>query len=394
MEISTLMAFAQEAKRIKLKKAKIQVAKLVIAAALIEMHSRMRVSNKLTRADLIHPSQSSWYVLRDSRSDAGFLDAMGVNVAGLETLLRAFSPYYEVRSGPGRVGRPPALPDKGAALACVLHFYRTSLELVSLCEIFGLPRATLSRVLENGEAALERALRDLSDARVTWPSFEKQQEMAARIKARHPLLDGRFGFVDGKNYKVEQSGDVEIQNGDYNGILCALRFFLGHDFRLFFIGWHHCCYVTGVFAFGADGCIFWGKHNFPGSWNDAETSRGLQARLLNPDLTLAGHGLIADTAFPTLEGKIQTPLKDNDWARIPHALRRQAREVSRQITTARQAIEWGMGATLKVFRQLDKKLSSDRLERGRRLENVHRLYNFRVRTTGISQIRSVYYGSE
>ena len=87
------------------------------------------------------------------------------------------------------------------------------------------------------------------------------------------------------------------------------------------IGWLHSHFVTGVLAFGVDGCIIWGKHNSPGSWNDSEMSRDLQDNLLDDELTAGGLGLLADSAFPTLHGAILTPLKQNDWSIIePHRM--------------------------------------------------------------------------
>ena len=44
----------------------------------------------------------------------------------------------------------------------------------------------------------------------------------------------------------------------------------------------------------------------------------------------------------------------------------------------------------KVFRILLKRLPYNQSKRGRLLRVVYRLYNFRVRTTGISQIRNYF----
>jgi hypothetical protein len=158
------------------------------------------------------------------------------------------------------------------------------------------------------------------------------------------------------------------------------------------LGWLHAVLITGVFAFGADGCIFWAKHNFPGSWNDAEMSRGFQERLLDPERTDARMCVMADTAFPSLQGKIISPLRSNDWEAVPAEVQQAVRRVSQQITFARQAAEWGMGAAEKIFRQLQLPLPFQPEVRALRLNTVCRLYNYRVRTTGISEIRSVYYG--
>ena len=138
----------------------------------------------------------------------------------------------------------------------------------------------------------------------------------------------------------------------------------------------------------------WAKHNNPGSWNDSEMSRDLQGNLLNPRKTRSSHGLLADSAFPTMEGAIITPLRTTDWRNVPPERLAAVEAMNRQVVAARQAAEWGMGAVPRVFRVLDKKLHWDKYVRRRLLINIHRLYNLRVRMTGISQIRSVFYEAE
>ncbi|RHZ09862.1 hypothetical protein DYB28_004354 [Aphanomyces astaci] len=68
----------------------------------------------------------------------------------------------------------------------------------------------------------------------------------------------------------------------------------------------------------SDGTTVWGRHNFVGSWNDADTSSPLRAKLLDEKFTLRGHGVVSDSAFPvsgSMLGKIRTPLKDGDLDR-------------------------------------------------------------------------------
>jgi hypothetical protein len=66
-------------------------------------------------------------------------------------------------------------------------------------------------------------------------------------------------------------------------------------------------------------------------------------------------------------------------------------KMSAAITSIRQAAEWGMGAVEKVYKRLQLDLPYNQKTRAQRLENIHRLYNFRVRQTGISQIRSTFF---
>ena len=75
--------------------------------------------------------------------------------------------------------------------------------------------------------------------------------------------------MDGKNYRVQEPSNVDLQNAMYNG-------------------WLHTVFLTGVLCFGVDGTIIWGKHNCVGSWNDGDTSSELQLKLLNKDCIRLG----------------------------------------------------------------------------------------------------------
>ncbi|ETL37704.1 hypothetical protein L916_10651 [Phytophthora nicotianae] len=117
----------------------------------------------------------------------------------------------------------------------------------------------------------------------------QQRQWSRQVQAKEPLLEGVWGFVDGKNYRVQSPTDAYLQNAHYNVL------------------------VTGTLCYGVDGTLVWGRHNLPGSWNDGETSRQLQLRLADPLWTVEGCGVVADSAFPVsraLFGRIRTPLKD------------------------------------------------------------------------------------
>ena len=137
----------------------------------------------------------------------------------------------------------------------------------------------------------------------------------------------------------------------------------------------------------------WAKHNFAGSWNDGEMSREFQEKIARDDINLPGHGVVSDSAFPVkdnLFSRIMTPLKEGDEMRAPENVRYAMLTMSAAITSVRQAAEWGMDAVGKVYRILQRKLPYNPIIRGRRLTILMLLYNYRVRTTGISQIRSYF----
>lgn len=138
--------------------------------------------------------------------------------------------------------------------------------------------------------------------------------------------------------------------------------------------------------------MIWGRHNCPGSWNDGEMSRALQERLDDPRRGGPGMKIASDSAFPVsgrCAGRIVTLIKEGDSDRLPPECRLGMQAMSDSITSLRQAAEWGMGSSVKVYRQLALPLPYNPGVRGRRLVNIFKLYNYRVRRTGISQIKNV-----
>ena len=197
-------------------------------------------------------------------------------------MLKEFSKHFHFKSGCGRKGRPPKVKDKHCVLGLLLHTYCSPADGKTWCELFGLPPATLYRYLDNAEAALDLALQQLDLAQISWPTFTEQRESAKLVRAKDKLIKGRFGFVDGKNYSVQEPTNSELQNAMYNG-------------------WLHAVLITNVVCFGVCGCIIWARLNFYGSWNDAAMSMSLRVKLANPVKTLNSHGLLADTAFLSRE---------------------------------------------------------------------------------------------
>ena len=143
----------------------------------------------------------------------------------------------------------------------LLHFYNGTMEQKTLCEIFGIPPSTQSRVMINAENALAASIPQLHEARIVWPTPAQQEEWSAIITAREPLIENKWGFIDGKNFRVQEPTDTDMQNAMYNG-------------------WLHSVFVTGCLCYGVDGTLVWGSHNYPGSWNDSVTSFKFQTKII------------------------------------------------------------------------------------------------------------------
>ncbi|KAJ3076308.1 hypothetical protein HDU98_004292, partial [Podochytrium sp. JEL0797] len=262
-------------------------------AALFVIRSRLRARNCLVSAALGDPNNGSWQAIYRSNHEGSFITATSLTQRAFEDLLAEFSKHYEVKSGPGRRGRPPKASHKSTVLGLLLCFYTGTADSQSLCMSFALPPSTFRRLLAKAEIALHHTLRNLADARIAWPSFEQQREWGDLVNMKESLLANKFGFVDGKNYDVQSPSDIDEQNCMYNG-------------------WLHAALITGVLCFAPDGCIIWMKHNCPGSWNDGENCRDLCKRLLDEGKTLREYGIVADTAFAAsnnMFGKIVTPTK-------------------------------------------------------------------------------------
>lgn len=107
-----------------------------------------------------------------------------------------------------------------------------------LCQLFGLPPATLTRYLQWSLALLDVVLRGIPAASFSWPSVERMRQLS-ECTMQHlttgKLPFGAFGFVDGLKLPVGTSGQREVENAQYNGWTCShYRFQLLSDAPSFF----------------------------------------------------------------------------------------------------------------------------------------------------------------
>ncbi|ETM00721.1 hypothetical protein L917_02578 [Phytophthora nicotianae] len=86
-----------------------------------------------------------------------------------------------------------------------------------LCLQFGVPPATLSRAINAAEKALRLPLQECPLFRITWPSLSRQRALSKLVSLKQPLLTHAWGFLDGKNYRVQSPSDTDLQNANYNG---------------------------------------------------------------------------------------------------------------------------------------------------------------------------------
>ncbi|KAG9088685.1 hypothetical protein FRC07_012487 [Ceratobasidium sp. 392] len=244
--------------------------------------------------------------------------------------------------------------DASGGLGLVLHWLRSAMSETALAEIFALVPSVLDRYLRFGLRILLSVLRNMGDARITWPSHLRMNYYSTIIHSRHPLVEGAFGFMDGLSLPVSVSADPELEKATYNG-------------------WLHTHKISNIFVFAPDGTIIAATLNAPGK----------------------DQFLIADSAFPRtspiIRARIRTPFKRNAVLPANPDLREAAIQYSNALVSARQAAEWGMRSLQGSFGRLRVPLNiNDPDGRAILLETVVRLHNLRTQLVGVNQIRTVY----
>ena len=129
-----------------------------------------------------------------------------------------------MKSGPGKRGHPPRIVAKHAVLALLLHYFTHGTEHKTLCEIFAVVPSTFSRVLANAEEAFYKALKNIPDEAVKWPSIQLQQQWTQLTNEREPLIEGVFEFVDGSEFNSLQMpiSKKAMYNGRVRQIDCHM----------------------------------------------------------------------------------------------------------------------------------------------------------------------------
>jgi len=350
----------------------------------IQAAARRTTRRFLRRADLLPDpkGQTSWMAIFNSRADHVYITTMGLDVATFDLLLDSgFRQNWMTRTvsrddvnTAGFSRRRRRLLEASGGLGLVLHYLNSAAEEVELQMIFALTPSSCSRYIRFGLNTLSLTLSKMPAAQIRWPTERQMQEYSDMIETRHgSILRGGFGFVDGLNLKVQTSSDPMVENMTYNG-------------------WLHGHFISSVIAFAPTGEIIYLVTNCPGSWHDAKIASSLYDKL--QERTNDPFFLLADTAFPrsdSLRSRIKSPLKTN--VRLPTDARERAAalDLSAEVTSARQAAEWGMRAIQGSFGRLSVPLPiEDDRYRAQMLLCCFRLHQLRVRCVGINQIKTVY----
>ena len=382
------------------------ISALVVAHGILEaqrLRAERRSHNRhyLTRPELLPNPRldTPWQQLYNSRCSRAYITTMGFDIEAFDFILdngfeAAWNSSFIPRDDRPQTSAPRIHRrslDAAGALGLVLHFLHSTMQEVSLMEIFTLIPATTSRYINFSLEILLLTLRKVKDAEIRWPKGDEFEELSQIAQTRHPLLTGAFGTIDGVNLPVQVSAEQEIENATYNG-------------------WLHAHFVSCVLAFSTSGAsltrlatsmanvLFAGniiacRLNAPGSWHDSRIAQQIYAKLR--DKTPEGYYLVADSAFPKghdqIRGRIHAPIKEGTRLPADPIQRAEALAFNRQLLSLRQAAEWGNGMLQRVFGRLRVPLPI-RYTRYRAilLELCFRLFNLRTRRVGLSQIRTVY----
>ncbi|KAF5328474.1 hypothetical protein D9758_018603 [Tetrapyrgos nigripes] len=312
-------------------------------------------------------SQTPWQVLYEGRNDRAFITMMGLNVAVFQRILDSGFERYWNENTITRQDVPAASEprvyrrslDAAGALGLLLHYLNSTMRDVSLMQIFALIPTTVSRYLNFGRSILLMTLRRMVEACIHFPEGDEFVELESLIVARHPLLTGAFGSIDGLKLPVQTSSDEEIENATYNG-------------------WLHEHYISNVLCFSPEGVIIACRLNAPGSWHDSRVAHSIYNKLLTR--TPEGYYLIADTAFPRgtdqIAGRIRAPIKEGTRLPADPIEHSNLMLVNQQLLSFCQTAEWGMRSIQGSFGRLRIPLDvNDDAGRADLLELCFRLHN-------------------
>lgn len=183
-----------------------------------------------------------WTRLYESRDDRAFITTMGIDTSAFDSILNAgFGRLWDTRPIPRRDKSTAIQPrpgkrslDAAGGLGLVLHWLSSTMRQVSLQQIFALVPSTVSRYLRFALSILLEVLRWMPHAAIKWPQGDEFLELSGHVSARHPLLQGVFGSIDGLKLPCQVSSDIEIENATYNG-------------------WLHSHFVSSVIVFSSTG---------------------------------------------------------------------------------------------------------------------------------------------
>ncbi|KAH7919021.1 hypothetical protein BV22DRAFT_1108214 [Leucogyrophana mollusca] len=280
--------------------------------------------------------------LYEGGNDRAFITTMGLDVESFHCILNNTLPTAVPRASHCSL-------DPAGALGLVLQYLNSTMRKVSLMQIFALIPSMVSCYIWLLDILL-CTLKKFPAASIQWPQGGKFQENNNLVVARHNLLTGALGTMDGLNLPVEVADDHKIKNATYNG-------------------WLHAHFVSSVLAFVAEGIVIACRLNAPGSWHDSRVAQPIYEKL---------H--METPEAPIKEGQRLPADPVEQW---------QLLAFDHQLLSFHQLAEWGVQGLQGSFGCLRVPLDINFCDkRGDLLEICVQLNNVRARLVGINEIRS------
>jgi hypothetical protein len=211
-----------------------QAAAALVVSGVVEKREALYADRRekrlyLTRGDLLEDprGETPWQAVLRAGNDRAFITLMGFDVATFHSILddgfrECWDNFAIPRSDTNTDGHPRLggrSLDAEGALALALHYLNSTMSKTTLCQIFALTPSTVSRYIDFSLKILVQALRIIPSAAIRWPRAHEFEELSDIITARHSLLTGAFGFIDGLNLPVGVVADPDLANAYYNGWL-------------------------------------------------------------------------------------------------------------------------------------------------------------------------------
>ncbi len=333
-----------------------KLSRLFLIYLLLKYRRSIRRRHYIRKSSLLKFSQ--WQQQIRAQDDLVFIETTGFDWRSFKKLLQLISdqPFWFKAVGNRRILSPLNM------LGLVLQWARGSARQSIYCQIFSLSPATVSRGIRQGVNILFEALRRHPLGKISWPTPEEMSATAAVLKKKEPALKHLlFGFVDGFRLKIQDHSDPSMQNAYYNR--------------------KYGSNVGNIVAFDHRGLIIYYAVNYPGSWHDARIARKFYELLEDPILTPPQFMMLADEGF-TLHGRIvqtkQTPFNN-------YRTEMEAANVS-----IRQSVEWGIRGIKSSWPRITAGLRTEFEWNQQLLLFIMHLHNYRTRTVGFNQIRTVF----
>ena len=219
-------------------------------------------------------------------------------------------------------------------------------------------------------------------------------------------------FVDGLNLAIHEPSDPDEQNVSFMSsahdvqVLLCCKLLTGKMHGVLFVyalqqayynGWLSSTVCSNLFVFSPLGEIIYCYLNAPGCQHDSTLAQELYDLLRR--CTPLGFALAADTAFSSsgdMKDRIFKPLSTSQLQAKANDKTVSVKKLAallkahRACVSVRQGSEWGMNSIQNCWRRTNLKMASAHARRRVELTCIARLFNLRTRTTGISQLRTVY----